>query len=369
MTLINSIFLFVQGYYAVLLLVIVVLALALIRLAYLAGLKKSAKNIIPVPENNTQNLPASPQQLNALINSLNDIIFEFDEHKVCLNVWFNPFTERVVDPNEALGKKLEDILGVEKALKFNNALDYVITTRKPTSVEYISDYGTGKWLVAKLAPVFDREGNYTSRISASVSDISEQKMYAEALKENEALLIEAQSVAKIGNWWYDDETKESYWSESLFAILEVDEIPEGLSKLEYYMSLVHPDDREGYNRFISDLHTSKQKKYEHRLITLSGKLKYIKVTKGDLALTDTGNVKRIFGIIQDITETKLSEKAIKKSRLELIEAQTIAKIGNWRWDTAMHKMSWSEEIRHIFEVDPGILANLGIKRFLLTYVH
>ncbi|HTH81930.1 MAG TPA: response regulator, partial [Mucilaginibacter sp.] len=69
------------------------------------------------------------------------------------------------------------------------------------------------------------------------------------------------------------------------------------------------------------------------------------------------------------TETKLSEKAIKKSRLELIEAQTIAKIGNWRWDTAMHKMSWSEEIRHIFEVDPGVLANLGIKRFLLTYVH
>jgi two-component system sensor histidine kinase/response regulator len=181
MTLIISIFLLVQSYNAVLLVVIIAIVAFLIRLAYLTGLKKSIKNIVPHSENNFKSFPDTPQQLNSLINSLNDIIFEFDEDKVCLNVWFNPFTERVVDPKQAVGKKLEDILGVERALKFNNALDYVITTKKSTSVEYISDYGTGKWLIAKLSPVFDREGNYTSRISASVSDISAQKMYAEAV--------------------------------------------------------------------------------------------------------------------------------------------------------------------------------------------
>jgi len=359
MTLKGGSFLLIQYYYvALLLLAALVFIGLLIKMAYRYGLKKAGSGSL-----------SNSQQLNSLINSLNDIIFEFNEDKVCLNVWFNERVKRVMDPKQTIGKRPEDILGYEKALKFNHALDQVIKTRMPASLEFPSFFGTGKWFIAKIVPVFDTGGNYTGRISISVADISEQKKYADALKENETLLIESQSFAKIGNWWYDHIKKESYWSESFYAVLETESLPQGLTKFEYYLSLVHPDDRASYREFHLSLYTSDLKQFEHRLITPKGNLKYIKVVKGDLTNDADGKLKRISGIIQDITESKLSEKAIKKGRSELIEAQTIAKIGNWSWNIASDKVKCSQETYNIFEVDAHIMARLGTGRFLLTHVY
>jgi two-component system sensor histidine kinase/response regulator len=311
MTIISGLILLIQGYFIIFMLLAVAVLLALlIREAYQYGLKKAFGS-------NSHGVPHNSQQLNSLISSLNDIIFEFNEDKICLNVWFNEQKERVVDPKQCIGKKLEDILGYERAFKFNEALNYVIQNRKPTAIEYLSDHGTGNWLRASMTPVFDREGNYTARISASVADISEQKKYADALKENEALLIEAQAVAKIGNWCYDYSNKQSYWSKSLFNILEIDAMPEGISEFDYYINLVHPDDRDAYGQYLLTLGITEQKQYEHRLITPNGNLKYIKVIKGDPIIDEEGNPKRIFGIIQDVTDQQ-------KATQELITAKEIA---------------------------------------------
>jgi two-component system sensor histidine kinase/response regulator len=319
-------------------------------------------------ENYTAQFPYTQQQLNALINSLNDIIFEFNEEKICVNVWFNERIERAVNPRNTVGKKLAELIG-EKARVFDEAMDYVIKHKKPTSLEYISTYGTGKWFIATITPVFDRDGKYTGRISASVTDISEQKKYADALRENELLLLEAHTVAKIGNWLFDSTTRQTYLSVNLFSILGTESIPENVEEFEYYISLVHPDDRESCGQFLMSVATSRQKEHEHRLITPDGNLKYIRIIIGDKVFYDDGNLKRIFGIIQDITDVKLSEKAIKKGRSELIEAQTIAKIGNWSWGIGSNKLACSDEIRHIFEVDPDILTQIGLMRLLLTSVH
>ncbi|MFD0749530.1 PAS domain S-box protein [Mucilaginibacter calamicampi] len=309
------------------------------------------------------------ENLNALLNSLNDVIFEFNEDKVCVNVWFNEQVERVVDPRVCLNKKLEEIIGYEKALKFNNALDYVIEHRRPTSLQYISDHGTGAWLMAKATPVFDESGNYLKRISASVTDISEQKKYEDALKEKELLLLEAQHVAKIGNWLYDSKGEIVYLSDSFLNILGVETAPGGLQTFEFYMSLVHPDDQEECRNFLITIATSNLKQYEHRLITPAGELKYIKIVIGDKLLNDEGVLQRIFGIIQDITDIKLSEKIIKRSRAELIEAQTIAKIGNWSWRPSSNKLTYSDELLNIFEVDPNQLIQMAPFKLLLKNTH
>jgi two-component system sensor histidine kinase/response regulator len=101
----------------------------------------------------------------------------------------------------------------------------VIQHKKPTSLEFASVFGTDKWFMAKMTPVFDRDGNYTARISVSISDISGQKKYEQALKQNEDLLLEAHAIAKIGNWWYDGDTREYYWSKNLYALLEIKSCP------------------------------------------------------------------------------------------------------------------------------------------------
>ncbi|MGZ3757285.1 MAG: ATP-binding protein [Mucilaginibacter sp.] len=309
-------------------------------------------------------------QFDALLTSLNDIIFEFNEDKVCLNVWFNDTYTRVIDPKSAVGKKLDDVIGPEKAKKFNDTLDYVIKHRKPTSLVHPSDFGTGKWFNLKVSPVFDRNGNYTSRISGALTDITEEKKYESALKENELLLQEAQLIAKTGNWWYDHATKETFWSDNLFTILEVDEIPPSFAtKLDYYISLVHPADREKTFQYFKSLHsTSAEAYFEHKLFTPRGHLKYFKVIKGNLFTDSSTHTKRTSGVIQDITESRLAEKAIKLSRTELIEAQNIAKIGNWKWDTISKKITWSDEVGRIFETAQSGTTEFGIKKLLLKFV-
>jgi two-component system sensor histidine kinase/response regulator len=344
----------------------------LVMMAYNLKFKRAVNHVIELNKTlviNDEKLREKRKKLNALINSLNDIIFEFDENKICLSTWFRRIEGRMMDPALCVGKRLSDILGAEKAKKFDDALDYVIKNKQQTSIEFSSDFGTGRWFVARLSPVYDRNGNYTSRISGSVTDISEQKKYADALKENEALLLEAQSIAKTGNWWYDHYTKETYWSKSLYSILEIDEIPVDISKYEYYISLIHPDDRENAYKYFSTIQKGDESQFEHKLITPNGNLKYFKALKGDLVRDENGKPKRSFGVLQDITESKLSEKKIKVSQAELLEAQTIARIGNWKWDISLNKLTWSDEISNIFEIGEQIVTENNLIKLLVQYVH
>jgi two-component system sensor histidine kinase/response regulator len=313
-------------------------------------------------------LRESREHLYSLISSLNDIIFEFDESKTCLNVWYNEMTERAADPKAFVGKKVDDLLSEEKAKKYIDALDYVIANRKPTSIEYISDYGTGEWYKCDVMPIYERNGTYTGRISVSLINISEQKRYANALKANEALLLEAQAISKTGNWWYDQNTSETYWSDNLYALLEIDSVPNNISKFHYYISLIHPDDREGAESYLSAIHKLPQPQFEHKFITPKGNLKYIKIIRGELLKNEDGDNKRIFGVLQDITDARLSEKAVKISQVELMEAQAIAKIGNWKWDLTHNNLSWSDELNIIHEI-PADQQNQQSIKLLLKYIH
>ncbi len=304
-------------------------------------------------------------QFDSLMNSLNDIIFEFDDEKICLNVWFNRAPQRVIDPNSVIGKKLADVIGPEKAKKFDAALDHVKLTREPATVEFISDFGTGQWFIAAMSPIIDAKGKYTGRISAALTNISAQKKYQHALKENEALLLEAQTISKTGNWWYDHNTQETYWSENLYTILEIDNLPTEVNKLDYYITLVNPEDRQKAYEYFTTIHRHEAPSFtEHKLTTSTGKTKYIKVYKGSESEL---HPKRISGVVQDVTESRLSEKAIKISRAELMEAQTIAKIGNWKWDRNSKIIDWSDEIAQTFEVTEKATTEFGAVKILLQY--
>ncbi|RVT98030.1 PAS domain-containing sensor histidine kinase [Mucilaginibacter limnophilus] len=317
---------------------------------------------------NQQKLRESRNQLHALINSINDIVFEVDEQKNILNVWFNEQLPLHFNPRDLLMRPLDEIIGYEKALPFGNAVDYVLQHKKGTSLEFRSVFGYDKWFMAKLMPVIDREGNYTSRISVAITDISGQKKYEQALKDNEALLLEAHAIAKLGNWWFDNETKQNYWSGNLFKLLEMHHMPDNADKFSVYINLVHPDDLESAKAFFADIVTSSIKTFEHKIITPKGNLKYMKVVRGDIVYDERGNFKRISGVIQDITEIRLSEKSAKVNRAELIEAQTIAKIGNWSIN-ANRVATWSDEVNNIYESRRAVNASRYYARAILKHVH
>ncbi|MBK0380911.1 PAS domain S-box protein [Mucilaginibacter segetis] len=344
----------------------------LVMMNYNLQFKKAVSNVMQLNKElliNAGKLRNSQQQLHALISSVNDTIFELDENKICLNVWFGPQTPSYLKQEHFLNKQLMDIMDPAQANAFNEVYDYVIEHKKSKTLEFPSIYGQPKWFTAKAAPVFDVDGNYTKRISVSVTDITEQKQYADALRESEKLLIQAQHIAKTGNWWHDSEARKSYWSENLYALLEIENIPDGLSIFEYYASLIHPDDVENAKDYLINIAKRPENSLEHKFITPKGNLKYIKILRGDLQTKDDGKLKRVVGIIQDITESKLAEKAVKISQAELIEAQTIAKIGNWKWDSKTRTLAWSDEVNNIYEINLHRAKPSLYGRLLLKYIH
>lgn len=56
-------------------------------------------------------------------------------------------------------------------------------------------------------------------------------------------------------------------------------------------------------------------------------------------------------IILDITDRKNAENKVRKSGQNLVKAQKIAKLGSWELDLVSNKLSWSDEIFRIFEID------------------
>lgn len=316
-----------------------------------------------------ESLRKSQEQLHALISSVNDTIFEFDENRVCVNAWFGPQSPQYLNPETFLNKTLIEAIGPDRAKPFNEVYDYVLKHKQPSTIEFPSIYGEEGWFLAKSSPVIDVNGNFTRRISITVTDISEQKKHADALIENKNLLQQAQAIAKTGNWWYNNELKEFFWSENLFTVLEISTIPDGMSKYDYYLSLVHPDDKESIAHFYTNISTVVESSLEHKIVTPKGNQKYIKILRGNLHFDDTGKLRQVVGIIQDITESRLAEKAVKLSQIELLEAQAIAKIGNWKWHRKSNILSWSDEVNSIYEVVSDNTVKSRNGKLLLKYIH
>lgn len=66
-----------------------------------------------------------------------------------------------------------------------------------------------------------------------------------------------------------------------------------------------------------------------------------------------GNVVGILGTYEDITDRKRTEQGLRKSEALLKEAQRVAHIGHWEIESPSGTPRWSEELFHIFGLDPA----------------
>ncbi|NQT64710.1 MAG: PAS domain S-box protein, partial [FCB group bacterium] len=65
-----------------------------------------------------------------------------------------------------------------------------------------------------------------------------------------------------------------------------------------------------------------------------------------------GNVIQVIEYCLDITERKQAEMTLEKSEKSLIKAQEIAHMGSWEWDIKTDKITWSDEVYRIYDIEP-----------------
>ncbi len=150
-----------------------------------------------------------------------------------------------------------------------------------------------------------------SLVSLVFQDVSERNLMLQAIKQSEETLREAQEIGNVGHWEYDLLENRITWSDQLYRI-------HGLKKdnfelnLESVFSTFHPDDRERImKQYNESLINRSDFLSEHRVITPSGKIKYI-IEKARTTYDENGKPLKSLGSVVDVTELKEQEIQLRK---------------------------------------------------------
>jgi two-component system cell cycle sensor histidine kinase/response regulator CckA len=112
---------------------------------------------------------------------------------------------------------------------------------RPSESRVLLPDGTLRDIFIDGLPVLDDEGKLV-RMVGTILDMTERRAAVRALQRSELLLNEAQRVAHVGNWYWDQVSDTVEWSDEFYRIFGVsrDEQP----RTRDFFALVHDEDRE-----------------------------------------------------------------------------------------------------------------------------
>lgn len=154
-------------------------------------------------------------------------------------------------------------------------------------------------------------------IAAGLNTMSDELEYhLQQLKQSEEKLKHAQYLAHIGSWEWDIASNSIEWSDELYRIYGMTR-DDFEANYENYLQCIHPDDRAYVNDIIQKAYQDHQPfDFFHRLILPTGEERTLHA-RGGVFLNNEGNISRMSGTAQDVTEHKITEKKLHQYNKEL----------------------------------------------------
>ena len=143
-------------------------------------------------------------------------------------------------------------------------------------------------------------------------EIAEKQKIEEDLQISNNQLNIAQEIARLGHWEWNVPANKVTWSRGLYKVYG---LPENMDlSYEIYLSCIHADDRNFVNQTIQTAFTEKIfPEFTHRIVTPDGVEKIIQ-SKGEVMTNEAGEVIKMIGTGQDITnQQKLQQQMIERA--------------------------------------------------------
>ncbi len=188
---------------------------------------------------------------------------------------------------------------------------------------YLHKKGGTIWARTEVAGVRKPSGKLDYFV-AMVQDITEQKLSQKSLRRSETALKQAQKLAGVGRWQWDLEHDNHNWSEEIYHIYGRDlSLPPAVypEVQKYFTKESWAGLSEKVEKAMAD---GVPYEYDAEVVRPDGEHRWI-TARGEVVKGNDGQIIRLQGTVQDITERKLAEKAIKESeeRFKFLSEATV----------------------------------------------
>jgi PAS domain S-box-containing protein len=125
----------------------------------------------------------SEARLDALVRSLDDVVFEFDAEGTYLKIWTGDESLLARPGAKLIGHTISEVLGEPGAVGFLEIFKRVLASGRPENCEYpLEVQGGARWFLARISPICAADGSYKS-VCMLTRDITERKRAEERIRK------------------------------------------------------------------------------------------------------------------------------------------------------------------------------------------
>ena len=213
-----------------------------------------------------------------------------------------------------------------------------------------SDWGTTYW-DWRLQPVKGPDGA-TQGLLLTLNDVTDRERAEQGRRESLEQFRAISAAALDAILVMNDEGRLIYWNpaaQAMFGYASEEVLGKDLHEV-LAPSRYREDARQGVARFReSGTGPVLGEVFEREAVRKDGTEFPVELSVNAMLLQGRWHA---VGVVRDITERKASEQALQHAQDGLEQAQRIARLGNWDWDIASGRLWWSDEVYHIFGLDP-----------------
>lgn len=249
--------------------------------------------------------------------------------------------------SEVIGQSPVKFMTEESVARFAKNIEELFKKGYITNANYqfVKKSGAIIDVILSARIEYDEHGNFERSI-AGITDVTELKAAERELVESQMNLLESQRLSKIGSYEFFVETGSFVSSSEMDMMMGFDPSDRNINVLQ---ELVLESDLQSFmNKLKVSLKTGRDFFHVYRIAHLkSGKIKWIS-GRGKMIQNGNGEVVKMIGTVQDVTEQKSTEEKIRRLTDRILLATEIAGIGVWEYDRTKNEIFWEEQMYSIF---------------------